>query len=360
MLALAGAALPAAGGQSTEMWLGSERLSVTRDELRRLSDLGNAITATPAIQNRAIAAARSAINGPDARHVFATYLLEITRRRQNAAWRTEALDVLIASRLTRPEMLPGYIAARGDIAFRTGNLELAATLWTRAAELQPNNPQALVNLAQVRQAQGDQSGAMTLMRRAIALGTQGQAPAPETWHRQWVSTAFNGQQLQETAAAGQALVTAWPSVENWRLALVTYRQLLTTQESAEIDILRLMRVARALTRPAEYQRLAQLLQRAGLASEARDTLEDGIARNIVSRETSPTPEIGREIARALTARPNAAPAPPATALRRGAGLAVAGRRAEAEALFRTVTEGAAADWEKDLARFWLLWLARPA
>ena len=362
LLALAGAALPAAGGQSTEMWLGSERLSVSRDELRRLSDLGNAITATPAIQNRALAAARSVVNGPDARHVFATYLLEITRRRPNDAWRAEALDVLIASRLTRPEMLPGYIAARGGIALRAGDLDLAAALWTRAAEQQPDNPQALVNLAQVRQAQGDQTGAMILMRRAIALGAQGPANVPEAWYRQWVSTAFNGQQMEETARAGQALVAAWPSAGNWRLALVTYRQLLAGQENAEIDMLRLMRAARAFTQPAEYQRLAQLLLRAGLPAEARDTLEDGIARGIVSREASPTPEIGREIARALTARPRpGAPAVQApSALRRGAELAMAGRRAEAEAVLRPVTEGASADWEKNLARFWLLWLARPA
>lgn len=350
---------------STEMWLGGERLSVSRDELRRLSDLGNALTATPAIQDRALAAARSVVNGPDARHVFASYLLEIGRRRQHDGWRAEALDLLIVSRLTRPEMLPGYFAARGGIALRAGDLELAASLWTRAAELQPGNPQALVNLAQVRQAQGDQEGAATLLRRAIAMGGQGQAPVPESWYRQWVTTAFNGRQAEQTAMAGRALVAAYPATANWRLALVTYRQLPTAQEGAEIDLLRLMRTARAFTQAAEYQRLAQLLLQAGLAAEALDTLEDGISRGIVQRDVSPTPEIGRQIARALGPPANRSPAPPAAQatgpLRRGTALAMAGRRAEAQAVLSALADdGSAPAWERDLARFWLLWLARPA
>ena len=175
------------------------------------------------------------------------------------------------------------MAVRGDIALRAGDLALASTLWTRAAELQPDNPQALMNLAQVRQAQGNPDGAAELIRRAIALGRQGQAAAPETWYRQWLSIAYNGRQTGQTAAAGQALLTAYPNAANWRFALVAYRQSLT-QEAAEIDMLRLMRTARAFTQPAEYQRLAQLLIRAGLPAEARQTLDDGISRGIVDRE----------------------------------------------------------------------------
>jgi len=351
---------PAAALQtsSTELRIGNDRLSVSAEEFRHLSELGNALTATPAIQDRAILLARSAVNGPDARHVFGTYLLEIARRRQNDAWYAEALDILIASRLTRPERLIGYYGARGDIALRAGDLPLASTLWTRAAELQPNNPQALMNLAQVRQAQGDPAGAAELIQRAIAIGRQGQAAAPETWYKQWLSIAYNGRQTEQTAAAGQALLTAYPTAANWRFALVAYRQLLT-EGATEIDMLRLMRAARAFTQPAEYQRLAQLLIRAGLPAEARETLDDGIARGIVDRSASPIPEIGREIERA---RASAAPlAAVTTELSRGSALAVAGRRAEAEAVFRAVADGPIAlAWERDLARFWLLWFARPA
>jgi tetratricopeptide (TPR) repeat protein len=346
---------------STSMELGGERLSVSQEEMRRLSDLGNALTATPALQDRALDAARRVANSPDARHAFASYALEIAQRRHDNVLRAEALDILIASRRTRPERLPAYLAARGDIAYRAGDYAQASTHWTRVAELQPNDPQSLMNLAQVRQAVQDSPGAIALIRRAIALPRPGNAPVPETWLKQWLSIAYNGHQQAQTAAAGRALLAAYPSAANWRFALVAYRQLLATQAAAEIDMLRLMRAARAFTQQAEYQRLAQLLIRAGNPAEARATLDDGIARGIVARDVSPIPEIGREIDRAIASPPISVTFIQASAdLQRAAGFAFAGRRADAEPLLRALADHGAQDWEKDLAGFWLLWLARPA
>lgn len=364
-LALVLGASAAPGGAqmmtNTEMTLGGERLSVSRDEMRALSELGQTLTATPALQDRALAAARNIANSPDARHVFASYELEIAQRRHDDAMRAEALDILILSRHTRPERLTGYLAARGDIAFHAGDFTLASTHWTRVAELQPTNPQALMNLAQARQALNDPTGAAALIQRAIALPRPGNAPVPEAWLRQWLSIAYNGHQQAQTATAGRALLAAYPNAANWRFALVAYRQLLANQEMAEIDMLRLMRAARAFTQSNEYQRLAQLLIRAGQLAEARETLDDGIARGIVARDVSPIPEIGQEIDRA-----RARPAISLTLLagsadlQRAATFAFAGHRADAEPLLHRIAESGALDWERDLAGFWLLWLARPA
>lgn len=363
----AGAAPVSAQMASTEMTLGGERLAVTRDEMRRLSELGETVTATPALQDRALAAARAIANSPDARFAFASYALAIAQRRHDDVLRAEALDILIASGRVRPERLVSYLAARGDIAYRAGDYALASTHWTRVAELQPNDPQSLMNLAQVRQAQQDSTGAAALIQRAIALPRPGNAPVPEVWYRQWLSIVYNGHQQAQTAAAGRALVAAYPTAANWRFALVAYRQLLTDQAAAEIDMLRLMRATRTFNQSNEYQRLAQLLLRAGHPAEARETLDDGIARGLVMRDQSPIPEIGREIARALAgqtpARPVIAVAALAVAderLGRAAAFAMAGRRAEAEPLLHAVAETGALDWDKDLARFWLLWLAHPA
>ena len=41
-------------------------------------------------------------------------------------------------------------------------------------------------------------------------------------------------------------------------------------------------------------------------------------------------------------------------------LALAGRRAEAEPILHIIADHGAQDWQRDLAHFWLLWLARPA
>ncbi|HST36485.1 MAG TPA: hypothetical protein VLK25_07645, partial [Allosphingosinicella sp.] len=133
------------------------------------------------------------------------------------------------------------------------------------------------------------------------------------------------------------------------------------------------------------------------ASEAKAVIEDGLARNLVSRGETLTAAILREIDRAvpreaerLVALQREAAAAPASEMadilfgqrrfpdavaayrralaqggidgaalntRLGMTLAAAGQRGEAEAVLRGVAgEGP----YPDIAKFWLAWLARPA
>jgi len=340
-------------------------------ELDRLTALGHVVhTSDRGSQDRALEEARSVANSTDARHVLALYQLEIGRQRQDDTLRAEALDVLIASRQTPQDRLPSYLAVRGNIAFRASDYATASTLWTRLMALQPDDPQALNNLAQVRAAQNDAQGAVDLLRRAIAAHRNG--PPPEVWYRQWLVIANDGRLVDQGVAAARALTAAYPTPGNWRDALVVYRQLVAPQEGAEIALLQFMRVANVLARPAEYQRLAQLLLHAGSAAEGKAVLDEGIVRGVVNRSEPPTPAISAEIDRAI-ARPSPrtglSPAflNGADATSREASFAAAlasyraGRRAEAEAQFRALAEPTggqvAARWYPDLAAFWLIWLA---
>jgi tetratricopeptide (TPR) repeat protein len=348
-----------AGAQQGRMELGGRTLALGPLEMSRLADVRQVLNGAPGLQDRALAAARAVANSPDARYVLALYQLEVGRQRRDDALRREALDVLIGSPDTPPDRLANYLGVRGDIAFRARDFATAGSDWARLAELRPNDPQALMNLAQVRAAQADGRGAIDLIRRATAARAARSEAIPEVWHRQWLSIAFNGRMADQTALAAHALVEAHPTAENWRMALVAFRQVSAPRDAAEIDLLRLMRAARAFRQDVEYQRLAQLLLHAGFLAEARATLEEGLSRGLLNRAFSPTPEIFAEIERA-TPRPQPVVPPAAAAVRRAAALAAAGDRAGAEAAFRAAANGAADAFYADLARFWLSWLARPA
>jgi len=354
--------------------LNGTTFALTPIELDRLTALGRYVhTSNRGAQDSALEAARSVANSNDSRYVLALYQLEIGRQRQDDTLRAQALDVLLASRQTPQDRLPSYLAVRGNIAFRAGDLATASTLWTRQMALQPDDPQLLNNLAQVRAAQNDAQGAVDLLRRAIAAHRGG--PPPEIWYRQWLAIAGNGRLVDQGTAAGLALVAAYPTPANWRDSLVIYRQLAAPQGRAEIDLLQLMRTAGALARPAEYQRLAQLLLHAGSAAEGKAVLDEGVARGIVNRSEPPTPAIRAEIDRAIAAPSsrtgpalsflNGSDAASGSAPFAAAVAAVrAGRRAEAEQAFRALAgqgEGQAGGrWHRDLSSFWLAWLAHPA
>jgi tetratricopeptide (TPR) repeat protein len=409
---VAGALAPAhAQIMDNRLTLYNRVLSISTLEQTRLQELQYVLrTSNRGAQDQALAAARSAANSPDARLLLAVYQLEIGRQRLDDGLRAPALDVLIANRDTPSRLLPGYLGLRGNIAFRNGDYATASSTLTRLAELQPNDPQVLFNLAQLRNAQHDSAAAMDLIGRAIAARQSASQPAPEAWYRQWVAIAHDSRLVGEGAAAAQALVSFYPTPENWRFALVAYRQLGAPQESAEIDLLRLMRAVGAFARPAEYQRLAQLLKQTGLLGEARTVMDEGLSRGILNRTESPTPEIIAEIDRAIArqneppprrrrapvvAAPAPAPAPTATSAadallsgghyadaaaayrallqrggadsamvntRLGVALVLDGRRGEAEAAFRAAAgppdAAPAQRLYPDLARFWLAWLTR--
>lgn len=349
---------------STVMEIGGSKLAVSPQEIRALSALGNlARGAQSGRQDRALADARRIANSRDGRFALALYELEIGNRRGDDVMRAGALDVLIASPLTRPERLAGHLAVRGQIAYRVGDFDTAGKLWGQLAELTPNDPDALANLAQVRLAQKDAPGAMDLLTRAIAARAALGQPVAEGWYRQRLSIAQQGQLVAPGADAARALVGAYPTPENWRIALVVYRQLVAAEGAIEIDLFRLTRHVGALTQAAEYQRMAQLLNEAGEPREARAVLDEGAQRGLMDAAVSPTREIIAEVERAIArVRPGVVRAEPPSAaaaqVRLGVARLNAGQRGEAEAAFRAAAGDPAGGRYADLGFFWLAWLGR--
>jgi len=344
------------------MEIGGARLSLSSQEMRALSELGGLVRGGGQAprQDRALEEARRVATSRDARHVLALYELELGNARRDDAMRAKALDVLIDSPLTRGERMAGYLGVRGQIAYRAGDFDRAATLWSRLAELTPSDPDALANLAQVKLAQKDAAGAMDLLDRAIASRAASGQTTPEVWYRQRLSIAQQGNLMPQGIAAARALVAAYPTAENWRIALVVYRQFGTYDEGFEIDLLRLMRHVGVLTQAAEYQRMAQLLRQSGEPVEAKAVLGDGIRRGLLDAGTSPTREIIAEIDRAAVKKPKAASPPPVAAgVRLGMSRLLAGQRAEAEAAFQSVAVDPAVGRYADLAFFWLASLGKP-
>lgn len=349
------------------MELGGRKLSLSPEEMRALSNLGNlARDGQKNLQDRALAEARRIANSRDARYVLALYELEIGGRRGDDGMRAKALDALIANRLTPRDKLPGHLAARGQIAYRAGDFDTAARLWARLAELAPSDPDVFANLAQVRSAQKDAPGAIDLLARAIAAREASGRAAPEEWYRRRLSIAQQGNLMAPGIDAARALVGAYPTPANFRVALVVYRQLVEPEGALEIDILRLMRHVNVLAQAAEYQRMAQLLRQSGEPREARAVLDEGVKRGLLDAGTSPTRDIIAEVDRAVAkmgsglAARSEPPNPAGAQVRLGMSQLLAGRRSEAEAAFRAASGDPAGGRYADLGFFWLTSLARPA
>jgi tetratricopeptide (TPR) repeat protein len=303
------------------------------------------------------------------------------------------------------------LASQAARAHAAAEYERAERLLARAIEMQPNNAALLADYAQVRsqaalallraggrqaEAQTAYRDSVTLLSRAIEAQRASGQIVPESWYLRALALAVDSRQAPQALALARALVSAYPTPVNWRDALLVYRQLGAPDPALDLDIRRLQRAAEGLAGERDYLETASAL-RAANPGEAKAVLDEGVSRGMLdateaqvrtalTAATRPAAAERSGLAAARTRALAAATGAPARAAadahygagqyaeaaelyraalqkggedanlvntRLGAALALAGRRAEAEAALRSVTGPRA-----DLAGFWLAWLSR--
>lgn len=336
----------------------------------------------------ALSAAQAAAQGADARYYVALLQFQLARETNNAAMQASAVETLIALGRMPQAQLGGLYALQGTSALSTRDRTRAEAAYTRAMELAPS-PELALALAQLK-IEGRKNGeAAALIDRAIQLQkARGQA-APESWYRRGIELALTSQLAPQALKLVHDWIAVYPSPENWRDAMLIYRDIAKPDPATAIDALRLRHLAKGLGGERDYMEAAQAFTTAGLPGEARSVLEEGVSSHMIdplkpaakaailaathaattARARLPglrgaaTVEAGDQLLsfgdyetaasayqRALQ---NGAPDPNLVNTRLGIALALAGRRAEATAAFGAVTGPRA-----DLASLWLAWLGQ--
>ncbi len=400
-LALSGAVLAAAPSSAQAQAAAQGReFTLSKEERAGILPLQSAILASNfGAAAAALPAAQSAARSADARYFVAQYQLRLGIGTNNDAMQAQAIDQIIASGAAPAADLPQLYANQGAHAAGTGNLKKAEAAYARLADITPNDPEALAMYAEVKNDLGKIPEAATLFDRAITLRQAAGQPVPQSWYKRAFKIAYDGRIAPLGLKFGRQMVTAYSNSENWRDVILAHRDLGVPDAEAKLDLYRLMRSSNALHGERDYQEFATTFNNAGLSGEAKAVLDEGVSRKMVDPAKSVFKElIASTSKRATTAKaglgslqtkamasatgtlalgagdallgqgdPSKAAELYAAALQKGSvdanlannrlgiALAVAGRRAEAEAALRAVTGPRA-----NLAALWLAWLASRA
>jgi tetratricopeptide (TPR) repeat protein len=371
--------------------------NLTKEEHQALAVVEKAAMASDwAAATAALPAARAVVTTPGGRFMAGTMLLRIGLGTENLQIQEQAIDEMIASGAAPSDDLPRLYSNQASLAVQLRNHQKAEAALMRLVELRPNDPSVLADLSKVKYDLKKPQEAMSYMTRGIeALRTSGQA-VPESWYQRSLAIAYDNKMRAESLAASRALLAAFPSEQNWRSALLVYRDLNQLDKEATLDLYRLMRAAQALHGEADVHMFAFEAQNSGLPGEAKAVLDEAVAKNVVdpnkanfrdliaaaNRRTAgdkaELPALERQALAAANGRDalsigNAlfgygeyarAAALYRTAVEKGGvdanvahtrlgmALALAGQRAEAEAALRAVSGQRA-----ELASLWLTWLA---
>lgn len=373
---------------------------VSEAERAAILPLQAAVTAQDwAAAAAALPAAQAAATGPDAKFMVGNFQFRIGQGTSNEQLRSQGVDAMLASGGAPAENLRTLVGAQAGFAINAQNWPVAEQALTRYLEIDATDAERIRQLAEVKIRLNKYDEALALYQRLIQAGEASGQRASEDHYQRALAVARQVRSAEATAQLSNALLTHYPTQENWGTMLATYRQESGNNADLAIDIRRLMFAAGAFSRDADYIDFADKLLRAGLLGEAKTVLDQGVGRGLLrsgdttvqalsgsinsrladdragldaSRTRALAASSGRDAriagdnflgygryadAAALyrAAQQKGGENADLVNLRLGIALALAGQRAEAETALRAVTGTRA-----PLANYWLLWLGRSA
>jgi hypothetical protein len=376
--------------------------TLTKEERAALLPVQTAITAKDwATAQAAMPAASAAITSPGGRYAIGRFQLEIGVGTNNIALQSQGLENLLASGQVEADQLPIIYRNQAVLANNAGDKAKAEAGYAKVVELTPNDPEALINLAQIKSELKKPAEAVQLISRAIDMQRAAGQPVKESWYKYALKLAFDGRSNPALREASQKLsrdlVTAYPTKENWRDSVLIFRDTNNLDAAADLDVLRFMRASGSLAGERDWYDLVDGLYKAGNYAEAKAVLDDGTAKRMIdpkkaafaelirlttARMAGDRASLGGEESKAMAAATGASALKigdafygygenaKAIALYRAAltkggvdanlvntrlamALLASGDRAGAEAAFRSLTGP-----RQNLGAFWLAWLAR--
>jgi tetratricopeptide (TPR) repeat protein len=364
--------------------------------VRQAIDARNWAGATAALQ-----AARVSVRSAEGRYVVARLQLDIAEGAGDRQALTSAIIGVLEQRRSPPEEQIELLREYAGLIYDAGNAAAAEQTLSRAAALAPNDPEILAMLGQISRVRGNLPQALTYFQRAFRLAEASGRRMPETRYRLALGAAEIARQRPAAVEFGRQLVLNYPSPINWRDALIVFRTLGGPVEAGiNLDALRLMRATGALSGERDYLTAARAFDQGGSASEAKAILEEAASRGMTAAGDAATRDLLATVTQhaaaersGLAGRVTQARAATATGAqartagdlllgqgryaeaaelyrlaltrtgedanlvnsRLGEALALAGQRAEGEAVLRAVTGPRA-----ELATLWMAWAARPA
>lgn len=229
----------------------------------------------------AIAAAEAGMQTSDDKYAVGQMKLQLGIKTQDQALQGDGIDMLVASGAASPADLPKILNNQAVFAIQARNYAKADAALTQSVQLTPSDADNIAELAEVKNMEGKPTEALPLLDQAIAAKKQaGQVPT-EDWYKRSLAIAVNTKSIAAIGKYGMALVQAYPTPTNWRDSLLLYRDNANPDTQAELDIFRLMRVAKALNGERDFYDYANSAFDKGLPGEAAAVIGEGTAANMV-------------------------------------------------------------------------------
>ncbi len=240
-------------------------------------EAGDFATATAKL-NEAAGVAKTA----DDTYYVAQLRYQVANKQKDEAGEAGAIDAMLQSGVPTGPQLVSLYRAQGQIAYQKKDLAKAEAAFSKVAELDPNNPETFIILADLNNRNKQPQKALEYADKAIAAQKASGQPVSEDWYKRRLAIAYDGKLSAQAIQYATEIVQTYPSPENWRNALVIYRDSAQLDPQTDLDVYRLQRATKALTGERDYYDYASSANDRGLPGEALAVLDLGAQTNNLS------------------------------------------------------------------------------
>lgn len=237
--------------------------------------------ASEAAAKTAIDAAIAAIAGEDDKYTAGSLLLnlgnKITAKDKKAEYQRQGIHMMLESGKADATAAPQLYAAAGQLAYQAQDYATAERYLQSAIDLKYPDPTLKVLLGETYISNNQVAKGMTILKTAIQESKAAGQPAPESWYRRGLASAYRAKAVNEAAEFGAMLITDHPKPANVGIAATIVRELANYGGQDTLDLMRLMGRSKGFAEGRDYIEYIEAADPRRLPGETLDVIAAGVA-----------------------------------------------------------------------------------
>ncbi len=216
---------------------------------------------------------------PDEKYFTAVMRFELSKATKDRVLMRRGINDMIASGSKVMTNIADLQYNAGALAYEANDYADAAAKLADADRSGSKETNRLLLGAESNFKLNQPAAGLALLERGIAeYKASGQTP-PVDWYRRAISVSLKAKSPSDVTKWSQLLVKGFPTPENWRDALILFRDSARQDTMVQLDIYRLMRQTASLKGERDFYEYAEVANGKALPGESKSVIEEAFAGN---------------------------------------------------------------------------------
>ncbi len=236
-------------------------------------------------------AAAAQFTAPDEKFIIAGRRYDMAKATNNSVELRKGIAGMIDSKSALASNPAQLNVAAGQLAFNAKDYADAKARLSEAVRLGDKSAETYIIMAECEFVGNRTNEGLAFASQAVAAKRASGAKVPEEWYGRALSMAFKAKLSGQVANWSRMRLVDYPTSENWRTALVLYRDNSKLEGGQTLDLYRLMRTTKSLAGERDYYEFAALASERGLPGEAKSVLDEGLSTGTIGKTSRPISEL---------------------------------------------------------------------